>query len=237
LIVINHSQLAEFLRGTLLDNKPLPESLVLDVLHMTRNGVIKEGGPLASKAQPNWRADALLDGFTPFTVAAPVNQVSEQRQTVAVSSGFSFGAASLKELDGVNANLVRVTRLALSYCSQDFCVYDGIRTYKEQQQHVRDGTSKTMASKHLEGLAVDLVPWVNGQPKWDWNLIWPIAFAMDRAATELGLADRITWGGAWDRKLSDFGGDSAAYKKVVDDYVVRHPGKDFIDGPHFEIRA
>lgn len=165
-------------------------------------------------------------------VAPPKPQVVAPRiQT----SGFKFGAASLRELQGVNVDLVRCVHLALSYCSQDFCVYDGIRTYKEQQAHVANGTSKTMQSKHLQGLAVDLVPWVNGQPKWEWNLIWPIAAAMDKAATELGLANRITWGGAWDRRLSDFGGDSAAYEKVVRDYSERHPGKDFIDGPHFEI--
>jgi peptidoglycan L-alanyl-D-glutamate endopeptidase CwlK len=173
-------------------------------------------------------------GASPFPPGAGKQQVVA-RETIAKPSGFQFGAASERELTGVNAGLVRVTRLALTYCSQDFCVYDGIRTYKEQQQHVKDGTSKTMESKHLQGLAVDLVPWFNGKPTWDWNLIWPVAYAMDRAATELGLANRITWGGAWDRKLSDFGGDSLAYKKVVDEYVARHPGKDFIDGPHFEI--
>jgi peptidoglycan L-alanyl-D-glutamate endopeptidase CwlK len=190
-----------------------------EIVKLTRMGVMPEGTTIPVNLE----------------AGAPRPQTIGERAAVAKPSQFAFGAASQKELEGVNANLVRVTHLALSYCSQDFCVYDGIRTFKEQQQHVKDGTSKTMQSKHLDGLAVDLVPWANGKPTWDWNLIWPIAYAMDRAATELGFADRITWGGAWDRKLSDFDGDSAAYKKVVDDYKARHPGKDFIDGPHFEI--
>lgn len=166
------------------------------------------------------------------SAAAPVNQDSE---VVAKPSGFKLGVASTKELEGVNSKLQQCVHLALSYCTQDFCVYDGIRTYKEQQQHVANGTSKTMQSKHLQGLAVDLVPWINGNPVWDWEGCYQIAVAMDRAATELGVANRITWGGAWDRRLSDFGGDAKAYADQVQAYRARHPGKDFIDGPHFEI--
>lgn len=186
------------------------------------------GGKIEPKAEPTTRIGSPI-------VKQPVLAEAATRQTTFKPSGFKFGAASQRELEGINLDLFRCVQLALTYCSQDFCVYDGIRSYKEQQTHVANGTSKTMQSKHLQGLAVDLVPWVNGGPKWDWELIWPIAQAMDTAATELKIANRITWGGAWDRKLSDFGGDSQAYKKVVEDYAARHPGKDFIDGPHFEI--
>ena len=150
------------------------------------------------------------------------------------SSGFVLGKASLKELEGVKAELVSVVELAIQLTTQDFTVFDGIRTLKEQQQHVASGTSQTMKSKHLDGLAVDLVPWVNGKPVWDWTKIYAIAFAMDQAATQLGCADKIRWGGAWDRVLSDFGGSNAEYKKECEAYAKRHPGKDFLDGPHFE---
>src|SRR3546814_9111613 len=90
-----------------------------------------------------------------------------------------------------------------------------------------------MKSKHLDGLAVDLVPWV-GKPVWEWDRIYPIAFAMDQAATALGLASKIRWGGAWDRVLSDFGGSIDSYRDECEAYAKRHPGKDFLDGPHFE---
>lgn len=150
------------------------------------------------------------------------------------SSGFKFGKASLKELEGVKVELVLCVRRALELSTQDFCVYDGLRTAKEQAAHVKNGTSKTMQSKHLQGLAVDLVPWINGGPKWDWDGCYKIAWAMDQAATEQGIAHKIRWGGAWDRRLSDYGNDAQAYVNEVRDYTQRHEGKDFIDGPHFE---
>ena len=150
------------------------------------------------------------------------------------SNGFVLGKSSLKELEGVKAELVAVVKLAIQVTTQDFTVFDGIRTLKEQQQHVANGTSQTMKSKHLDGLAVDLVPWVNGKPAWDWDRIYPIVFAVDCAATKLGFADKIRWGGAWDRVLADFGGLESDYKKECEAYAKRHPGKDFLDGPHFE---
>lgn len=177
-------------------------------------------------------------GVTPEdnVTAAPVNleAMVVSKATVHVS-GFQFGVASEKEFVGVDPRLVKCARIALGYSTQDYCCYDGIRTYKEQAQHVKDGTSKTMESKHLQGLAVDLVPWINGKPVWDWEGCYRIAVAMDKAATELGIANLITWGGAWDRRLSDFGGDAKAYEAEVQAYRARHPGKDFIDGPHYEI--
>src|SRR3546814_4384546 len=64
--------------------------------------------------------------------------------------------------------------------------------------------------------------------------IYPIAFAMDQAATELGLASKIRWGGAWDRVLSDFGGSIDSYREECEAYAKRHPGKDFLDGRSVE---
>lgn len=234
---VNHSQLIDYLKGVTLDGKSLPPTLIRDISNITRDGVIGEAGPLADKVRADWRVDSVFR----MSGTGLANQATASRDEEAMpavtqfDSGFKFGASSERELVGVNADLVRVTRLALQYCTQDFTVYDGIRTLKEQQQHVKNGTSKTMQSKHLQGLAVDLVPWINGAPKWDWDGCYKIACAVDKAATELGLAHRITWGGAWDRRLSDFGGDVSAYAKEVQLYQARHPGPDFIDGPHFEI--
>jgi len=182
---------------------------VEDIIRLSSMGVNPEGGVLTNTASG-----------TP--------QVPGQRD-----SGFRFGAASERELIGVNPDLVRVTRLGLRYSSQDYCVYDGIRSVKEQQQHFKTGTTKTMQSRHLQGLAVDLVPWINGKVVWDWDGCYEIACAIDKAATELGLAHRITWGGAWDRTLADFSGKADSYKTAVEEYKQRH--HNFIDGPHFQI--
>lgn len=165
---------------------------------------------------------------------APAVALPETPAVAGVGSGFKFGSSSEKELVGVHPPLVRVVRLALALSTQDFTVFDGIRTVTEQRKHVANGSSKTMKSKHLDGLAVDLVPWHNGKAVWDWDLIYPVAFAIDRAATQLGYASNIRWGGAWDRTLADFGGTVEAYKQECRLYCQRHPGKDFLDGPHFE---
>jgi peptidoglycan L-alanyl-D-glutamate endopeptidase CwlK len=58
---------------------------------------------------------------------------------------------------------------------------------------------------------------------------------------EMGI--EIRWGGVWDRQLDDYAPKTlsspdqyaAAMKKAVYDYTVRHPGPDFIDGPHYEM--
>jgi len=222
---ILHSDLAKLLRG-LLGTGSVMSGHTLQILKFTSGGVIQEAGEIPP------------DYESPFTLAGDASTTVKLQGFGEPKPGndFRFGAASEKEMVGVDKRLIATTRLALTYCAQDYCVYDGIRTWKEQENHVRKGTSKTMQSKHLDGLAVDLVPWINGKPTWDWDGCFKIALAMDRAATELGFAHLIRWGAAWDRKLSDFGGDKwQSYRDAVDEYKARHPGPDFIDGPHYEI--
>lgn len=154
-------------------------------------------------------------------------------------SGFIFGLRSKKELLHVRPELAQVAHMALAVTTQDFMVFEGLRTLAEQKRLVELGQSQTLKSYHLaqpDGYshAVDLVPVKLGLPKWDWELIYPVVLAVDEAATRLGYADKIVWGGAWDRRLSDFGGNPDSYRKAVRDYCERHPGRDFIDGPHYQ---
>ena len=86
-------------------------------------------------------------------------------------TGFMLGAASLKELNGVRPLLVGTIKRAITISKVDFTVHDGIRTVDEQRRYVAQGVSKTMKSKHLEGRAVDLVPWIDGKPRWWWPQI------------------------------------------------------------------
>lgn len=196
---------------------------VRDVLRLAVDGVAPEGGQVmgTSNAQDGEWAEAIQNKVASTT-----------------KSGFVFGKSSLKELEGVKTELVLLARRALELSTQDFCVYDGLRTVKEQEAYVAKGTSQTMNSKHLKGLAIDLVPWIKGKPTWDWDAIYPIACAVDAAARELGIENHIRWGGAWDRTLADFHGDPAAYRRVVEEYGERQRAlgktKVFIDGPHFE---
>jgi peptidoglycan L-alanyl-D-glutamate endopeptidase CwlK len=228
--MINHDDLMAQLKSARPGDQTEHNQLVA---RLTAGGVIMAGGPRADRVQPDWRVDSVMRSDLP--VMATDTAMEARPATVQRDSGFKFGTSSERELVGVDPVLVEVTRVALKCSFQDFIVYDGIRTVKEQQRHVKNGTSKTMQSKHLEGLAVDLVPWINGKPVWDWDGCYKIAWAMDLAATELGVAHRITWGATWDRKLSDFGGDPSAYLAEIQAYRARHAGPDFLDGPHFEI--
>ena len=85
-----------------------------------------------------------------------------------------LGYKSRRELVGVHPDLIIVTVTACSMLPRgaDLTVYDGLRTPAEQRENVRRGVSKTMNSLHLpqaDGYshAVDLVPYIDGQVRWD----------------------------------------------------------------------
>lgn len=151
---------------------------------------------------------------------------------------YKLGNKSRDKLVGVHPDLVRVVELAITLTTQDFAVHDGLRSDQEQIALVAKGASKTLNSKHKKqpdgwGHAVDLVPYINGQLRWEWKPIFHISSAVDQAAAKLGV--RIRWGGVWDRTMDMYGGSPDAVKKAVYDYCARHTGPDFIDGPHFEL--
>lgn len=146
---------------------------------------------------------------------------------------FKLSKKSLKELDGVHSDLVAVVKRAIELSVQDFAVHDGIRTFEEQQRLVKAGASQTLDSRHITGHAIDLVPYVNGKLRWEWEPIYKIADAVRVAANEKGT--KIRWGGAWD---IEFTGSTDSPEDLVADYVSRRRAaskKSFIDGPHFEL--
>lgn len=154
---------------------------------------------------------------------------------------YSLGARSLAELEGVHPSLVAVVKRAIQITKQDFSVHDGLRTLAEQKEYVRRGVSKTMNSMHMKqadglGHAFDLVPWINGQLRWEWKPIFVIAAAVHQAASELGV--KLTWGGVWDRSFNDLEPTAAGMEKAVNAYVARRRGLGktaFIDGPHWQL--
>lgn len=146
---------------------------------------------------------------------------------------FKLGTQSLTRLAYVDPRLASVVCDAITRTTVDFSVHEGLRTIATQREYVRRGVSRTMNSKHLSGRAVDLVPWIGGQLRWEWSLIYPIAVAMRDAAVEADLP--VTWGGAWDIRLNSLDNTERAMREAVLSYCARHPGPDFIDGPHYEI--
>ncbi|EEQ10063.1 Peptidase M15 family [Yersinia mollaretii ATCC 43969] len=100
-----------------------------------------------------------------------------------------------------------IVRRALTLSTVDFRVIEGIQTAERQRQLVRNGSSKTLNSRHLTGHAVDLAPLINNKIPWeDWGAFHQVAKAMKQAALEMELP--LQWGGDW---------------------------KSFKDGPHFEL--
>jgi peptidoglycan LD-endopeptidase CwlK len=154
---------------------------------------------------------------------------------------YSLGERSLAELEGVHPKLVEVVKRAIQLTEQDFSVHDGLRTVAEQREYVRRGVSKTMNSMHMKqpdgfGHAVDLVPYINGQLRWEWKPIFNIATAVNQAAKELSVP--LTWGGVWDRAFLDLDETATAMEAAVNSYVARRRalGKTaFIDGPHWQL--
>jgi peptidoglycan L-alanyl-D-glutamate endopeptidase CwlK len=148
--------------------------------------------------------------------------------------GFSLSQRSLERLEGVDERLVQVVQIAIQVSNIDFAVTEGLRTRARQQELVAKGASQTMKSKHIDGLAVDLVAYIGDRISWELNLYDDIADAMKYAATEVGVP--ICWGAAW--QIADIREWDGTMQDAMDAYVDlrRSQGRrPFIDAPHFQI--
>ena len=108
---------------------------------------------------------------------------------------FQLSEKSLRRLDGVHPDLVKVVKRAIEITPVDFVVIEGLRTKARQVYLLDAGKSRTMNSYHLTGHAVDIAPIVDGQVSWAWKHYYPLADAMIEAAKELNV--KIEWGGRW----------------------------------------
>lgn len=153
-------------------------------------------------------------------------------------NSYTLGRVSQNNLVGVEPRLVAVVERAIEITDQDFTVFEGVRTLERQREYLARGVSKTLKSKHLVqpdgyGHAVDLVPYIDGSLRWEWPPIYRVAAAVCLAAKE--QRTRLTWGGVWDRRLSGLDCVASSLELEVRRYCIRHPGPDFLDGPHFEL--
>ena len=147
---------------------------------------------------------------------------------------FKLSNTSLSKLEGVNDDMVRVVSRAIELTEVDFAVIQGLRTLEEQKALVAKGASQTMKSKHLDGLAVDLMAYVGGRGVWELNVYDEVADAMKAAAIEEGVA--LRWGAAW--HIDDIREWDGSMEDAMNAYVDlrRSQGKrPFIDAPHFEL--
>lgn len=154
---------------------------------------------------------------------------------------FVLSKRSRAHLVGVHPRLVALVERAIEITEQDFIVHEGLRSRAVQKRNIAKGVSWTLASRHLrqsDGFAhaVDLVPWIEGKPVWDWPGCYRIAAAMAVAAREQQTA--LIWGGVWDRPMRAYAGPAAAIEAACRDYVARRRAlgrRAAIDGPHFEL--
>jgi peptidoglycan L-alanyl-D-glutamate endopeptidase CwlK len=144
---------------------------------------------------------------------------------------WKFGSRSLQKLQGVDDGLVRVCHLALTYSPVDFGITCGLRTQAEQNQLRIQGKSQAKRSRHQDGMAIDVVAYVDGKVSWDIQDYIKIANAFAMASKELNI--KVRWGGAWTHTLDKHTG-TEAYNAYVS--LRKSQGrKPFIDGPHFEL--
>lgn len=132
---------------------------------------------------------------------------------------FKLSKTSLSRLAGVDETLVNVVKRAIEISKIDFSVLEGKRTLDRQRELYAQGRTTpgkivtwTMKSKHIDGKAVDLVPY-----PLDWEDIKKfdlIKDAMFAAAKEQDV--NLRWGADWD-------GDG------------KYREKGEYDSPHFEI--
>ena len=162
----------------------------------------------------------LLEEGAELNTVASFLGMQETKEEIKVSK-YNLSERSLNSLKGVNPNLVKVVERAIELTEQDFWVLEGVRS--KEQCYINYGKGRTaaqcsakgvttkyaqpslskvtwlnnpLASKHVTGNAVDLVP----SPV-DWNTIskcTTISKAMKQAAKELGVD--LEWGGDWTKK-------------------------------------
>lgn len=131
-----------------------------------------------------------------------------------------FSSSSMERLLSAHPDLQRLFLEVIK--RYDCTVLEGIRTMERQRELVRTGKSKTLASKHLKGWAVDVVPcnpidWsAQGQER-----MRHFAGFVFGVAAGIGMIDRLRWGGDWD-------GDAMTRGDGLRD-------QSFMDLPHFEL--
>lgn len=111
-----------------------------------------------------------------------------------MSNTFKFSSRSEKNLQGVNPDLVKVTRRALEISEVDFGITEGLRSRYRQKQLVTTGKSQTMNSRHLTGHAVDVVAYVGNRCHGNGRC------TKNRSRIQTGQPELnipVEWGGDW----------------------------------------
>jgi len=109
-------------------------------------------------------------------------------------NNFRFSLVSLKNMEGVHPDLIKVAELALSLSPVDFGIsHLSVRTMAQQYTLLSEGKSHTTKSKHVpennpSGLscAIDVIAYDNRHISWEPGLYRVIGQAFVYASAELG---------------------------------------------------
>jgi peptidoglycan L-alanyl-D-glutamate endopeptidase CwlK len=94
---------------------------------------------------------------------------------------------SLKSLQGVHPDLLKVVNMAAKITTEDFIITEGLRSLERQKMLVAKGFSKTMKSRHLTGHAVDFAPLIDGELTWKTPAFLPIIAVFKEASRHLSV--------------------------------------------------
>lgn len=144
---------------------------------------------------------------TPACAHTGISLLLEDGEREPTSTGivrrFSLGNASQRKLLGLDPRLASMVSRAIEITDVDFFVLEGLRTPDRHRKLFEMGFTERESTPHTTGHAVDLVPWVMGQPSYRWEDFQRLARFILRAAIDVECP--IQRGGNWS-KLTQQGG-------------------------------
>lgn len=137
------------------------------------------------------------------------------------------------KLDTCVQPLITLMEASIENAPFEFRITCGIRSQAEQDELLRIGASRIKSSKHQIGCAVDIVPWINNVPRWDWSLYFKLATHIREVAKQLDI--NIIWGGSWNQNFTNTVVNPEILQKLYIQKCKDARKKPFLDGPHFEL--
>lgn len=116
-----------------------------------------------------------------------------------MAKNHNWGRRSLKRMEGIDQELKDLLYVVIKQVPFDLTIvaYGGLRTPEEQLHLFNKGATPldgiTRKSKHQSGLAVDVVPYIDGNATWRKKYTDELALYMFAEAAQQDL--RIAWGG------------------------------------------
>ena len=151
-------------------------------------------------------------------------------------SNFKLSQRSLDRIEGIDEELYTLVRTAIHNTPYDFGIphLGGLRTIEEQRSLVDSGASKTMKSKHLDGMAFDFMVFLGPKVCWELKFYDDVGDAIVKTAKDMGIK-QLKWGGAWHiDNILDWNGTLLEAHNAYVKLRVDQGRTPFVDMPHFQ---